>query len=945
MADTLQSTATIDLEGVRVHNLKNINVRIRRNGLTVICGVSGSGKSSLAFDTLFAEGQRRYVETFSPYARQFLDRVERPDVDRIDGIPPAIAIRQNSRSTSARSTVGTRTEIMDYLRVLFAKAGAVVCSGCDQAAVSMTADSAAKYLLEVAGGRRAMLVFDVDGQTSMLQDLHATGYARCIVDEETRALEELLVEGFKAASIQIVADRVKIDADSAVRLAESIEQTFLAADGRCLAIVEAAEDVNDADCIFVDSKRWVKIPLSRHLMCLGCGQEFTAPSAEQLNFQSPLGACQTCEGTGQVSGMTFEKVVPDMSVSLHGGAIQPWTTPAYRHEWDELLELAPLYGLPVDVPFAELNDQQRRLIHDGIPEQAFGGLVGFHRWLVRNRYKRGVSVYLNRWRSWISCPDCLGNRLTASAESIRLNGLTITDAGRQELGDLADWVHACITQLSDDIQAALAAPIQQLTQRLQFLNDSGLGYLSLDRTMATLSGGEGQRVALTSALGSGLINTLYVLDEPTSGLHADDGRKVIQAARRLQQLGNTVVVVEHDPDFIVAADEVIEIGPGAGELGGEVTFQGTPAELTAQPTTATAIALENLRESAGQSKAQPRSASAQLDFHGVCCHNVQNLSGTLPLGMICAVTGVSGSGKSSLIVDALYPEVCRQLGQVCDAADSSVGTLSGVEHIAEIRLLDQSPLRGSRRSIPATTIGCFDEIRKVLADTHEARKRNYKPGMFSFNSAKGGRCPGCEGRGVVTVEMQFLADIETTCEACGGRRFRPDVLDVRYRDRSIHDILEMTADQAFTFFNGNRRIQQRLNALRQAGLGYIRLGQPASTMSGGEAQRLRIAALLAGVSIDDDDSLKPSAATKAAAQHGQGTLFILDEPSTGLHLQDIAALMKCLNHLVDIGHSVVVIEHDPQVIRHADHVIQMGPGPGKLGGQILSAASSETSEE
>lgn len=934
MPVTSPSTSTIDLEGVRVHNLKNISLKIRRNSLTVICGVSGSGKSSLAFDTLFAEGQRRYVETFSPYARQFLDRVERPEVDRIDGIPPAIAIRQNARSSSARSTVGTRTEIMDYLRVLFAKAGAVVCATCDQKAVSLTADSAAQHLLNIADGCRSMLVFDIEGQAGLLQDLHADGYARCIADGKTYPLEELADAPTIPATVQIVTDRVKIAASSAVRLAESIEQTFAAADGRCVAIVEAGDDASEADCIIVDDKRWLRIPLSRHLMCQGCGQEFAVPSAEHLNFQSPLGACQTCEGTGQISGMTFEKVVPDSSMSLNEGAIQPWTTPAYRHELDELLTLAPHYGIPVDVPFEELGEGHRQLIHDGIPEQHFGGLIGFHRWLVRNRYKRGVSVYLNRWRSWISCPDCLGNRLATSAESIRLNGLTITDAACKELGDLEQWVESSIAGLSTEMQTALAAPIQQLRQRLQFLNHSGLGYLSLDRTMSTLSGGEGQRVALTSALGSGLINTLYVLDEPTSGLHADDGRLVIQAARRLQQLGNTVVVVEHDPEFIVAADEVIEIGPGAGEAGGEVVFQGTPERLIQQPKTATAIALENLQESSEQLASDRREISARFKFRGVRCHNVQDLSGELPLGMICAVTGVSGSGKSSLIVDALYPEACRQLGKVCNhESESSVAELTGVEHIADIRLLDQSPLRGSRRSIPATTIDCFDDIRKLLADTHEARKRNYKPGMFSFNSAQGGRCPGCEGRGVVTVEMQFLADIETTCEACSGRRFRPDVLDVRYRDRSIYDILQMTADTAFTFFNGNRRIQQRLNALRQAGLGYIRLGQPASTLSGGEAQRLRIAALLAGVDINEDGQL--TNAGKVSRPQAQGTLFILDEPSTGLHLQDIAALMKCLNHLVDIGHSVIVIEHDQEVIRRADHVIQMGPGPGKQGGQMM----------
>ncbi len=937
MSVASESTSAIQLEGVRVHNLKNFSLKIRRNSLTVICGVSGSGKSSLAFDTLFAEGQRRYVETFSPYARQFLDRVERPDVDRIDGIPPAIAIRQNARTNSARSTVGTRTEILDYLRVLFAKAGDVVCPGCNEVAVSMTADSAAQRLLANADGRRAMLVFEVEAESGVLKDLHATGYARCIMDGKMHSLDDLLTVDFhQPTSLQIVADRVRIEASSAVRLAESIEQTFNMADGRCIAFVEADNEAVSAgdQCVDVDNKKWQRIPLSQHLMCAACGQEFSVPLPEQLSFQSPLGACPTCEGTGQISGMSFNKVVPDVTLSLQDGAIHPWTTPAYRHELDELLALAADCRIPVDVPFTELTEQHRQLIHDGVPEHNFGGLTGFHRWLVRNRYKQGVSVYLNRWRSWISCPDCLGNRLSASAGSVQLNSLTIVEAGKKELSDLAEWVQVTIVALSSEMSRALAAPIQQLTQRLQFLNDSGLGYLSLDRTMKTLSGGEAQRVVLTAALGSGLINTLYVLDEPTSGLHAEDCAKVIRAARRLQELGNTVVVVEHDPDFIVAADEIIEVGPGAGEIGGEIVFQGTPAELTRQSLTATAMALKNLSEPA--TITDRRTTSARLKFRGVNCHNIHDLCGELPLGMICAVTGVSGSGKSSLIVDALYPEVCRQLGQVCDIdTESAVTELTGTEHISEIRLLDQSPLRGSRRSIPATTIGCFDDIRKVMADTHEARKRNYKPGMFSFNSAQGGRCPSCEGHGVVTVEMQFLADITTTCEACSGRRFRPDVLDVRYRDRSIHDILQMTADQAFTFFNGNRRIQQRLNTLRQAGLGYIRLGQPVSTLSGGEAQRLRIGALLAGVGLDGDEL--PTAARKEAVRQTQGTLFILDEPSTGLHLQDIAALMKCLNHLVEIGHSVVVIEHDQEVIRHADHVIEMGPGPGKLGGRIITA--------
>ncbi|MEO2016596.1 MAG: excinuclease ABC subunit UvrA [Fuerstiella sp.] len=927
---------SIELEGVRVHNLRNFDLKIRRNTLTVICGVSGSGKSSLAFDTLFAEGQRRYVETFSPYARQFLDRVERPDVDRIDGIPPAIAIRQNVRTQSARSTVGTRTEILDYLRVLFAKAGQVVCPACHIAAVAMSADSACDHLVDVADGRRCMLVFDVEATTAadVLQD----GFTRCIVDGTTTSLEELDNRGIDVASIRVVADRVRVADAAKTRLSESIEQAFAHSGGRCIALVDASENPDSGvleTAEVVDGKPWQAVALSHGLMCTSCGREFGEPSAESLNFHSALGACSECEGFGQVSGMTLQKVVPDDSISLRDGAIQPWTTPAYRHELDELLTLAPDYEIPIDVAFAEVGPAARQLIQGGVPDRDFGGLNGFHRWLVRNRYKRGVSVLLNRWRSWLPCTACNGARLSESGRCLQLGGATITEVCQKELGQLNDWLSVVTDSLTEDVVAALATSLRQLTDRLQFLNDCGLSYVSLDRTMKTLSGGEAQRVVLTAALGSGLINTLYVLDEPTSGLHSTDTQRVIDAARRLQQLGNTVVVVEHDSDFIRAADELVEIGPEAGNAGGMVVFQGTPGELLASRSTATGEALAELN--ATPANVETRQPQSWLTFSGVTCHNIQSLSGTMPLGVICAVTGVSGSGKSSLIVDAVYPALCQRLGQSCDDSfDATVEDLNGWQNLSEVALLDQSPLPRSRRSIPATTIGCFGEIRKVIALTHEARKRNYKPGMFSFNSAQGGRCENCEGHGVVTVEMQFLADIQTTCEQCSGRRFRPDVLDVRYRDRSIHDILEMTGDEAFVFFNGHRKIQQRLNALRQAGLGYIRLGQPVSTLSGGECQRLRIAALLAGVPQDDSDPVFSRRADARKSGSGQ-TLFILDEPSTGLHAKDIAALMKCLNHLVEIGHSIIVIEHDPQVIRCADHVIEMGPGAGHHGGQIISA--------
>ncbi|MCL4118226.1 UNVERIFIED_CONTAM: hypothetical protein GTU68_053868 [Idotea baltica] len=621
--------------------------------------------------------------------------------------------------------------------------------------------------------------------------------------------------------------------------------------------------------------------------------------------------------------MTFDKVVPDVRLSLSEGAIRPWTTPAYQHELDELLDLAGSCGIPVDVPFADLTERHKDLIHDGVPEFNFGGLVGFHRWLVRNRYKKGVSVVLNRWRSWLPCPECHGERLKQTGGRLLLQGKSITDVAALPVSELQNWFHRVVEGFQPKQQQALRIVCDQLRSRLGFLVDSGLGYLTLSRSLKTLSGGEAQRVILTAALGSGLINTLYVLDEPTCGLHPDDSVLVQKSIRRLQQNGNTIVVVEHDPEFIKAADEVIEIGPGAGKAGGEVVFQGTADKLL-KADTATGKHLSQSWNLESDAAGKVRPVEQWLSLKGVLCNNIQGIDVDLPLGVICAITGVSGSGKSSLISDTVYPAICRQMGKRIEADNpGTVQSISGVQHLSDVRMMDQSPVRGSRRSIPATLLNCFDEIRNVLAATHEAKKRNFKPGMFSFNSSAGGRCEHCDGIGRVTVEMQFLADIHTTCEACGGKRFRADVLEVRYRDRNIDDILNMTAEEAFTFFQKQKKIQQKLNSIRQAGLGYLRLGQPISTLSGGEAQRLKIASLLAKTSAEP-------------------TLFILDEPSTGLHMQDVGLLMKCLNHLVDIGHTVWVIEHDLSVIRQADYAVQLGPGAGPDGGQVVKAGSMAT---
>ena len=978
-------SAFIELEGVRVNNLKHVDLKIRRQALTVICGVSGSGKSSLAFDTLFAEGQRRYVETFSPYARQFLDRIERPAANRIEGIPPAIAIRQNARNQSSRSTVGTRTEAIDYLRTIFAKAGTVQCPDCLVPTVSFSPDSAARELQTTFDGRRCMLTFRVSRER--VDEMQSLGYARAVQAGVSVSLEQMSrtisagqgAEGTKDVATDgannstengaevggkddliIVADRVRLSHDSLPRLAESIEQLFALNDGACEAWIASesepgpCQSAHDYPTEHVDDQPWFRIAINRQPVCPQCQRVFTAASAESLNFLSPIGACPGCEGTGQVSGLRFEKVVPDDRLSLAAGAIRPWTTPAYQHEQDELLALAPRYGIPTDVPFAQLGAHHRRLIDEGVPEEAFGGLQGFHNWLVKKRYKPGVSVFLNRWRSWLPCPECNGTRLNNRSGRLTLDGITLHEATQLEIDELTARLATAMAQLPDTAQQALSLPRQQLQTRLDFLISCGLGYLSLDRSMKTLSGGEAQRVVLTSVLGSGLINTLYVLDEPTSGLSPENTQQVIEACRSLTRPGNTVVVVEHDPVFIEAADEVVEIGPDAGNRGGEVVFQGPPAQLREQPSV-TGVCLQTegadrappaagtgtkaTRPAAAAApppiRPSPRTPSAWLTFADVTCHNIRQLSGRLPLNVICAVTGVSGGGKSSLIVDALYPALCRQLGQpgLVEALESQA-TISGWESLGEVCLLDQSPLTRSRRSIPMTVVGAFDDIRKVMAATHEAKKRNFKAGMFSFNSSRGGRCEVCEGLGTVTVEMQFLADIQTTCEACAGRRFRPDVLEIRYRDRSIDDILQMTVEEGFVFFNGHRRIQQRLNALRQAGLSYLRLGQPVGTLSGGESQRVRIASLLAGVPLDDDLPV-------AGKREGQGTLFLLDEPSTGLHMRDIDALMKCLHHLVEIGHSVVIIEHNPRVLRQSDYQLVIGPGPGRRGGQIVSAGPTD----
>jgi len=882
----------IELEGVRVNNLRGISLKIRHGALTVICGVSGSGKSSLAFDTLYAEGQRRYVETFSPSARQFLDRIERPAADRIEGLPPAIAIRRQMREEGPRSTLGTRTEIIDSLRILFARAGCIVCPDCNVAVDATSPEAAAADVADRCTGARLMIAANVSGQDSDSNELVAKlihqGFTRAVLEGRLVRLEDLAA-GVFVGEMGIIVDRLMAEVTSTAawphpdrailaaapiaRLTEAMSTAMKLAAGCCVVLAESASlsplgarprESSVRHTVRIDGSEWLSMTYSNRRQCFQCSRKFPESSPELLSFTSPLGACPTCEGTG-----------------LMPSAVVPG-----RRKSTKLRE-------PVVV-----------------------------------------------------CSSCNGNRLNRDAVAVRFGGCSLPDAASKEVSDLITWLTVSFSALSNMLQRALRPAFEHAQKRLNSLSECGLSYLSLDRSMQTLSGGEAQRALLTTVLGSGLINSLYVLDEPTTGLHSTDTASIIAVVRRLQKTGNTVVVVEHDPEFILAADEIIEIGPGAGDDGGTIVFQGTPPELLIS-SSPTGVKLRDC--SVGSVQRQPASGvripEHWLELTGVRCHNIDGLNVKLPLGVFSAITGVSGSGKSSLIVDALYPALSRALGMPFAFSDNcTVAGIDGISQIDSVVLLDQSPVQRSRRSIPATWIGVFNDIRVLLAETHEAKKRNYSRAMFSFNASVGGRCPVCEGRGVITVAMQFLADIETTCEECSGRRFRPDVLEIRYRDRSIHDILHMTTDEAFTFFNGHHRLQQRLNAVRQVGLGYLRLGQPLSTISGGEAQRLRIAALLAGLPLTDGET-SPQNRKAAQLTRAGRTVFLLDEPSSGLHLRDIDRLISCIDFLIQTGHSVIVIDHDPSLTSRADWIMVMGPGPGNSGGRVMESRSGASVKE
>lgn len=983
-------SSNIELRGVRVHNLKSIDVEIPLNKLTVITGVSGSGKSSLAFDTLYAEGQRRYIESFSSSARRHLDRLEKPDADSIVRIPPAVALRQNAAAESAtrRSTIATVTEVDDLLRVLFSRVGVVVCPDCDRPVEQDSAASVVAMIDQSQPGCRVQIGFPLsagDGnggsvnsaeQAITQTDLLESGFTRAVIFE--REVTDSPTSGARAvlsgrsASIQklpaaiagdceqriVIVDRLVAGKASSERIVEAVEASFEESGGRCvvLAQVMGPDRVVDLEessadrraCSFetvsIDGDKWVLQRFSSNFDCSPCGRTFIRPEPSTLSFRSPLGACPCCRGTGRVTQLDFAKLIPDESRSLRAGAVVALRGDRWKRERERLFRFAENAGVPLDIEFQKLTAEQRKLVCDGrLSLQAAGattseGLRGLFDRLERRKQQTTTREFLAEWRQIEICGACEGTRLRQDALAVRLDAsvdddsdgvcsASISDLSAQSIDELLEFFRAKL-DLPAESAAVGANLVADIVERLEFLESAGLGYLQLGREMSSLSRGEAQRVAMTSIAGSNLVNTLFVIDEPSAGLHPRDVSRVVSIVRSIRESGNTLVVVEHELEFLNAADHVLDIGPDAGQGGGHVVYSGIPDRLAGVDESATGRWLaatlgERELDSDGSQRADAnrRSATGWLQLRNAACHNVRDCSVDIPLGCLCVVTGVSGAGKSSLIENVLFSAVCKELGQSCSIDEvGEYSELKGIDLVSSVELIDDRPLVGSRRSNPATWLKVFDEIRRLFAETEDARNRNLTASQFSFNTDSGGRCNKCDGTGRVEIDMQFLADVSMTCPDCGGTRYLPHILEVQWRARTIADVLAMTAAEAFLFFRGQPKIQKRLRSLKDVGLEYLTLGQPLATLSGGESQRLKLAGCLASSSRT-------------------GSLLIMNEPTTGLHPADVARLLECFDGLLSVGHSLVVIEHNLDVIRHADHIIDMGPEAGPGGGQVVATGA------
>ena len=942
------STESITVRGARVHNLKNIDFEIPHNTLTVVTGVSGSGKSSLAFDTIYAEGQRRYVESLSAYARQFLERIEKPDADVIDGIAPAVAIRQKNSTRNPRSTVGTATEIYDYLRLLFARVGRTYCAKCGREVKKDTVDEVADAVLAMGEGTRLNVLFPLlaPGATpatekkksargkkkSAEQALESDLLKNCLFDLRKRGFNRLYQNGqvFEFSTPESLLD---IDFSKPVFLLA--DRIVVAPEGRS-RIVDAVESCyrESGEVIFEtaprDGEAAKQIRFANRFECKDCGIRYEEPEPRLFSFNNPYGACPRCQGFGNTIDFDLDLVVPDKSKSLNEGAIEPWTKPKYRPLFTELKRFARQMEIPMDEPWADLDPDYQRMIIEG--EGRFPGVRGFFNHLERKKYKLHVRVFLSRYRGYSVCSDCSGARLRTEARQIKINGKNICEVCCMTVEQAAQFFsNVSLTAQEAGIAEKL---LEEIQERLRFLNEVGLEYLTLDRLSSTLSGGEAQRIQLATSLGSRLVGTLYVLDEPSIGLHSRDTHRLIKILHDLRDLGNTILVVEHDPDIMKASDRILDLGPGAGENGGKVIATGSYGEITHNPSSLTGRYLsEDLRIQLPNARRKP--GPQQIKVKGARAHNLKNLDLTIPLGMLVAITGVSGSGKSTLLHDVLYPALAtaKKQSNGAPADPSLVGNVEGAEFIDEVVLVDQSPIGRTPRSNPVTYIKAFDGIRDLFASLPEAQKRGFTAGHFSFN-IPGGRCETCQGDGTVTVEMQFLADVELICEECKGTRFKPQVLEIRYHGKNIHEVLNLTVKEGLQFFANAPKVAEKLRVLDEVGLGYLRLGQSATTLSGGEAQRMKLAAHLPG-------SREMMRSTPAESRRRQRILYIFDEPTTGLHFDDISKLLAAFRRLIDVGGSILVIEHNLEVIKTADWVIDLGPEGGDRGGHLVGSGPPE----
>jgi excinuclease ABC subunit A len=902
----------IRLRGVRTHNLKGLDLDLPLHRLIAVTGVSGSGKSSLAFDTIYAEGQRRYVETFSPYARQFLEKLDKPDADRIDGIPPAIAVGQSRGRQSGRSTVGTISEIHDALALLFARAGEVICRNCGSRVVPATPSTVSKAIDDLPPDTRYEIAFPLDvrpasDREALLRSLRAEGFTRVATNGQTIRLDESGVSLPETGSVDVVVDRLVRGRDAPERRLDSIESAFAKGLGRCR--------------ILVGGESWTFV---RGWRCSRCGTEHLEPQPNLFRFNRALGACRVCEGFGRITELDLARVVPDTSKTIRQGAIVPWASPAYRSFLEELLADAKVLDIPVDVPFALLDPEQVRRVVEGVPGTRFAGLNGFVGALERKTYKLHVRVFLSRWRRYETCPGCHGARLRPEALAVRIQGRNIAEVSALPIREARAFLDGLTTLRAHPVAAG---PLVQVEDRLRYLAEIGLDYLTLDRSARSLSAGELQRVVLTKALGSGLVNTLYVLDEPSVGLHPHEVGRLSGVLRSLRDRGNTIVVVEHDAELIDSSDHAIDLGPGAGEAGGRLLYAGPTAGFLAAEGSATADYLSGRRR-----PTIPRSRRTGMGRHveliGARGNNLKSIDVLFPLGVVCAVTGISGAGKSTLVEETLYPALRQAI-----AGETGVGLpyteLRGADVLESVEFLDQSPLARSGRSNPVTYLKAFDEIRRSFAATHDAKLRNYDAGKFSFN-VEGGRCNACRGDGYLTIDMQFLPDVLVRCPECRGTRYRPETLEIRYRGRNIAEVLDMTAREAFAFFRHRPKVQARLRPLIELGLDYLRLGQPSATLSGGEAQRLKLAGFLG----------RSQAALRRAARLSH-TFFLLDEPTAGLHPVDVLKLLEILGALVERGNSLIAVTHSLDVMLAADWIIELGPGAGDDGGRVVAQGTPE----